>query len=336
MHTLEFDLAALLLTALGQGPGDLSQLSPRQEHCRRMACLQVLVSPPSCTLSVHKALFLARSPFFRAKFAPEFTDGAFSASSATAAHHNGLDFSDVPWPVACAVLRFVYCCAGIQAVSPSGDALHEFSPGHLAADVSPSHLTEDELVATAHFADLLLLPDLRALCTAAAVKCATVHNATPFYAVAEAFGMRRLASQCARVMAVHLDLFVLQGAFLDLIRASADSISRRQAQDSVPLVDDILGELGFVEVALSRGLEQSCAQAAAQEGGVHQLNEGGGRIASIACLPAHVLNSPVSCDWSGRKAAARRRELTLGVLALMRISVLGHGQGGGSAAACSS
>jgi len=265
--------------------------------------------------TVHRSMFLARSPYWQAQFGPRFASG-----------HEQVDLGGVRLSVARAVLRFVYCCAGVQAVDEEGVPLHEFNAGHLAAEVPPTMLTPEALVECAHLADLLLLPDLRALCAAAAVQCTSLGTAVEFYAMADAFTMRRLAAQCARVMAVHLDSCVLQAGWLQLARDSAASIKGRQATDSVPLIDDIMGELFFVETSVTRELESNCLQACrehmleatgAQESDLHDI------IAAVRSLPEHVLNQKLH-DWSPCGAAMRRRRLAVSVLGLMGIAVVTH------------
>ncbi len=316
-RTLEHDMLRLL-SCVQRGGATFSFAWQHDLVSLAVTPLATDDSHSHCT--VHKEMFLARSPYWRAQFAPEF--------AAMRSGHERVDLTGVSRPVVSAVMRFVYACAGVQAVDRQGVPLHEFSPGHLAADVPPTLLSCDELIECAHLSDLLLLPDLRALCAAAAVKCVSMHTAVPFYAMADAFAMKRLASQCARVMAVHLDSCVLAPEWLQLVQDSASSIQQRQETDSVPLVDDIMGELLFVESAITLGLEQSYQlSCAGSEDSAHTAADSAGEIVKqVRQLPEHILNCDLSDKaWTPRAAAARRRRLVLAVLRLMGISVLMQG-----------
>ena len=314
LRTLEHDMQRLLASV---DVGERTCIVPDDAALRALACLAatpLAADAPDAPRTVHKSMFLARSPYWRAQFAPQFATG-----------EERVDLAACPPPVARCVLRFVYCCAGVQAVDESGTPLHEFTAGHLAADVPPSQLSTAQLVQCAHLADLLLLPDLRALCAAAAVKCTTLATAVPFYAMADAFTMKRLASQSARVMAVHLDSCVLRAEWLQLALDSAASIKGRQETDSVPLIDDIMGELQFVEGSVTRELEANCRRACAGAEGVEGGHDLQDVVAAVRGLPEHIMNSSASPQsWSPRAAATRRRRLAIAVLELMGIAIVTH------------
>ena len=263
-------------------------------------------------IDVHLPLLKSRSSFFSSLFSPHFAEGsALSRSGVKPSFH----FGAVDKPVAFALLRFMYCSAGVQVFQANGKPLHSFAPGHLAAAVPPSQLTADQAVQLLYAADLYLLTDLRAACAAACAAAATDDTACAFYRAADDFSLKRLAHASAKALAMSLDVQVLRPEFLQLVLDSAASIQDREEDDSVPVLDDIAAELqAFAGTPFSALAEAELAAKAAQQPALHavaQPDADGADLAaiaqSLASCPDHIL----SLDKPLLGAAAVQRRLAL-------------------------
>ena len=98
------------------------------------------------------------------------------------------------------------------------------------------------------------MPALVALCGSVLAQHVSAENASECLRLCEQYGLRRLEAHCHAVVARELDDVLAReppvaapaatgGTFGALVRESAAAIERREATDSIPLVDEIRREI---------------------------------------------------------------------------------------------
>lgn len=71
--------------------------------------------------------------------------------------------------------------------------------------------------------------------------------------LADLLGLHRLTAACARFVARHLNAVLADADFRDLIVENAAGITRREAVDSVPILDEVRTELRRLRAAACGG-----------------------------------------------------------------------------------
>ncbi|KAI8336101.1 hypothetical protein BC941DRAFT_354629 [Chlamydoabsidia padenii] len=174
---------------------------------------------------VHKA-FLCRSTYFG-----NMLGGAFSEASASPSK---IIYQDSPSVV------LTLPVVGLTTV-PSDVFQYVLEFLYTDRCTLPIDLAYEVLLA----ADLLFLPRLKAL--AAITLTGQNEPCMDIYVLMQTaldLNVERLEQWCTQYFARHLDTFAKQPAFHQLIRASANSIARRQETDSIPFIDELRYYLG--------------------------------------------------------------------------------------------
>jgi hypothetical protein len=170
-----------------------------------------------CCFAAHR-VFFAQSDYFCALVHPRWgaggdEGGGGGGGGGTAASQQFV-LEGVSPACAAAILEFLYC-------------------GNVAGLGLPLVF---ELLGEA---DRLLLPLLKALCGSVLQQHADGSNVFAVLELAKMYGLLRLEEHCSVVFAACLEEAVGMPEFAALVEESARSILNREAQDSIPLVDEI-------------------------------------------------------------------------------------------------
>ena len=164
-----------------------------------------------------------------------------------------------------------------------------------------------EVCEALEFADAYFLSDVRPLLIAQAVSHINADTVVELFRLGELMHLQRLSAECARFAARELDGVLASRTFRDLLLESAASIVSRQAEDSVPILDDI-------RTANRRLFAPSVGEIASDSfarGSPHNYNlsTGGG---GGACGPPHFTLSAGSGGGAcGRLTPAERKRLEM-------------------------
>ncbi|KAI8070904.1 BTB/POZ protein [Gongronella butleri] len=184
----------------------------------------------------HKAI-LCRSSYFKCLIQSDFAE---SATETSAIHyddqttlHLPVLHSDVPADVFQNVLEFLYTDR---------------------TNIEPEDAYDVLLIA-----DMLLIERLKAMASIVLTNGQEpLGDIYDLMQTAWDLNVERLEHWCTNYFAQHLDEFINQPAFHDLIRQSAMSIANRQSTDSIPFVDDVryyLGKMYDMDLEVLDGLE---------------------------------------------------------------------------------
>lgn len=153
----------------------------------------------------------------------------------------------------------------------------------LYADVVRPLPTADHVIAALWAAELMCVGSdgLKPLLVMQALRLLDRGNAVDMLRVGDLLDLRRLTTAAARVIAAHLDEMVCDDGLAQLVRDSAGSIQRREASDSVPVLDEIAAAVRYLHRPTYRALITDASTGLADEA---ETARAAARAAGISCL----------------------------------------------------
>lgn len=240
------------------------------------------------------------------------------------------------------VLRYLYTGLGVVC-RPSVPPARSWQGLRAPEPLLPTPLDCSACLDALHCADRCLLPALRTL-VATAVTAAGVTDSTAiqWYTTADMFGYAKLKEAVLARMLLYLDAWVLSDAWRQLVTQDAAAIVPREEQDSVPLLDEMRGELAAWADSLAGSASSTRSIPSTARGSValpvlpdlRELHDLCSELASsdvdtsgmavVSQLPAHVLHMAPS-TWVERDSSSevrRRYELLQQIPRMLGLSVV--------------